>query len=77
MENMEIQTLVFVFSYLVYFCGVFMSLDLHKVSIDYNNVSMQCCMEMCTPFFSITVPDSSDDNKVCESMKKFIKYTKE
>ena len=77
MENTEIQTLGFVFSYLVYFCGVFMGLELHKVSIDYNNVSMQGHMEMCTPCFSITMPDSSDDNTVCESMKKFIKYTKE
>ena len=34
-------------------------------------------MEMCTPCFSITMPDSSDENTVCESMKKFIKYTKE
>ena len=77
MENIEIQTLGFVFSYLVYFCGVFMSLELHKVSIDYNNVSMQGHMETCTHCFSITIPDSSDDNTVCESMKKFIKYTRE
>ena len=27
--------------------------------------------------FLITIPDSLDDNVVCESMKKFIKYTKE
>ena len=31
------QTLGFVFSYLVCFCGIFMSMELHKVSIDYNN----------------------------------------
>ena len=41
MENTEITPLGFVFSYLVYFCGVFMGLELHKVSIDYNNVNMQ------------------------------------
>ena len=58
MENREIQILGFVFSYLVYICGVFMSLELQKVSIDYKNVSMQGCMETCTPCFSITMPDS-------------------
>ena len=74
---MEIQTLGFVFSYVVYFCGVFMILELHKITIDYNNMSMQGHMEMCTFCFSITMADSSDDNTVCESMKKFINYTKE
>ena len=74
MDNMEIQTPGFVFSFLVYFCGVFMSLELHKVSIDYNNASMQGHMETCTP---ITMPDSLDDKTVCECMKKFIKYTRE
>ena len=74
---MEIQTLGFVFSYLVYSCGVFMSLELHKFSINYTNMSMLGSMETCTPCFSIMMPDSLDDNTVCESMKKFIKYTKE
>ena len=74
---MEIQALGFVFSYLVYFCGVFMALELHKVSTDYNNVSMQGHKEMCTPCFSITMPDSLDDNTVGESTKKLVKYTKE
>ena len=46
-----------------------MSLELHKVSIDYRNMSMWGHMEMCTPCFSITMPDSSDDSTVCESMK--------
>ena len=77
MENMDIQTLGFVFSYLVYFCGVFMGLELHKGSIDYNNASMQGHMEMCTPCFSITMSDILDDNTVCESAKKLIKYAKE
>ena len=40
-------------------------------------MSMQDSMEMCTPCFSITICDSSDDNTVSESMKKLIKYTKE
>ena len=53
-----------------------MSLELPKVSINYNNVSMQGHMEMCIPCFSITMPGSWDDNTVCASMKKFIKYTK-
>ena len=36
-----------------------------------------CHMEMCTPCFSITMPDSLDDNTVCESIKKLIEYTRE
>ena len=40
-------------------------------------MSMQGHMETCAPCFSITMFDSSDDNTVCASMKKFIKYTKE
>ena len=54
-----------------------MGLELHKVSIDYNNFSIQGHMEMCTPCFSITMPDSLDDNTVWESVKNLIKYTKE
>ena len=77
MENMQIQTLGFVFSYLVYFCGVLMSLELPKVSTDYNNASMQGHVETCTTCFSITMPDSLDYNTVCKSMRKFIKYTRE
>ena len=77
MENTEIQTLGFVFSCLVYFCGVIMSLELHKVSTDYYNMSMQGHFKMFTPCFSITMPDSSDDNTLCENMKEVIKYTKE
>ena len=34
-------------------------------------------METCITCFSTTMPDSSDDSTVCESIKKFIKYTKE
>ena len=52
-----------------------MGLELHNVSIDYNSVSMQGCMERCTP--CVSMPDSLDDNTVCESAKKLIKYTKE
>ena len=77
MDNIEIQTLGYVFSYLVYFCGFFLSLKLYKVSIDYKNVSLQGHMEMCTPCISITMPDSLDENTVCEGMKKSIKYTTE
>ena len=77
MENTKIQTLGFVFCYLDYFYGVCMGLELHKVCIDYNSASMQGQREMCTPCFSITMPDSLDVNTVCESMKKLIRYTKE
>ena len=51
MKNMDIQTLGFFFTYLAYFCSVIMGLELHKVSTDYNNASMQGHMVMCTPCF--------------------------
>ena len=47
----------------------------HEVNIDYNHASMQSCMEMSTP--CVSMPDSLDDNTVCESAEKLIKYTKE